>query len=196
MVPVFIIKVMNMDIEIQYRKVPREMLNDFEKSIGKSVGLKIYEDPNDHFDPPADIVIYVSEHLTEIFVGGASGILFTEVWSGIKALWKKVLTKKKKNDIELIFKVRADREVEFYLQGNIDPKIVESVTDKMLAYLRDQDQKQKDFLNPDLMDELYSKPRIRVRYNPKTKEVEVVNFAELKRQSRELFLRSIKGLSS
>lgn len=118
---------MKTSIEIQHRKLPREILSDFEKSIDKSISLKIYEDRLEHFDPPAEIVIYINEHLTEIIVGSASGVLASEVWSGIKLMWKK-LTKQKKeddskrSDIELNFTIKPDRTLEFTLDGNVDPK--------------------------------------------------------------------------
>src|SRR5690349_3372201 len=51
------ISAMKPTIEIQYKNVPREIFSDFEK-LDKSVGVKIYHDENDHFDAPAEILIY------------------------------------------------------------------------------------------------------------------------------------------
>ncbi len=85
------------------------------------------------------------------------------------------------SEIELNFTIKPDKEIEFNLTGNIDPKNIDVITEKILSYLKDREQQQKDFANPDFKDKHDVKPRIRVRYNPKTERIEIVNFAELKK---------------
>jgi hypothetical protein len=184
---------MKPDIQVQIRNLPREILSDFEKSIDKTIALEIYEDTNDHFEPPADIVIYINEHLTDIIVGGVGvGLLTNAFWDGLKALWKRVINRKKENSIELNFTINPDKEIEFDLIVNIDPKNIDAITEKILNYLKDKEQQQKDFANPDFKDKHDVKPRIRVRYNPKTERMEIVNFTELRKRDEELLKRIIR----
>jgi len=182
-------------IEIQYRKISRETLNDFERQMDKSINLRIYEDPLDHFDPPADLVIYVNEHLTEIIVGGISGILTSAVWDGIKSLWHKIATKSTKEDpreIELNFKISKDKTIEFNLSGNVNPEQIDPIVAEMLKYLRDVEQNRRDFKNIDFFDTQSAKPRIRVRFNSSTKKLEVVNIT-MEMKKREEMIRKLMG---
>ena len=96
-------------IEIKFRNVHREILKDLETKIDKSISLEIEEDTHDHFEPPAEIVIYFNEHLTELIVGEVGvGMLTNALWDGLKALWKKI---KKENSIELNSKLRSDKQL-------------------------------------------------------------------------------------
>lgn len=186
-------------IEIQYRKVPRDILEDFEQQIDTSIHLKIYEDPLDHFDPPPDLVIYVNEHLTEIIIGGISGVLTSAIWDGVKALWRKVIkksTKEHESDIELNFKISSDNTIEFHLSGKIDHNRIDSVVSQMMKYLSDVEQHKRDFSNVQLLDKQYSKPRIRVRYNPSKQQIEVVNATEERKRTEEMLRKLMDGLSS
>lgn len=179
-------------IEVEFRKVPRGILSDFEKSIDKSVSLKIYEDTNDHFEPPADIVIYINEHLTEILIGVASGFLTSALWDGIKLTWGKLIafgSSKKKEDkarIELSFKVEQDKSVEFNLSADFDPKQVDTVVNKILDYLKEKDQQNKDFGNPAFREDDAPKPKIKMKWNPKIKNWEPENFDEYRKRKEEL----------
>jgi hypothetical protein len=186
-------------IEIQYRNVRRDILIDFECSIDKSIELKIYKDPLDHFDPPADVLIYVNEHLTEIVVGGVSGLLTSAFWDGLKMLWSKVVKKSTKKhciDIDLNFKLSPDRTIEFHLQGNVDAAQINALVSQILKYLVDVEQQRKDFGNLELIDKRDSKPRLRVRYNPTTKQFKVVNVSEQQKRTEEMIRRLMDGLSS
>lgn len=186
-------------IEIQYRKVSREILNDFERQIDKSISLKIYLDPLEHFDPPADVVIYINEHLTEIIIGGVSGVLTSAFWDGVKFLWSRVAkksTKEHRSDIDINFRISPDRTIEFNLTGNIGSAEINTLVGQILKYLADVEQQDKDFANSNLIDMRDTKPRIRVRYNPATKNLEVVNVAEQQKRTEEMIRKLMDGLSS
>jgi hypothetical protein len=187
---------MKPSIQVQFRKVPREILSDFEKNIDKSIELEIYEDPLDHFDPPADIVIYINEHLTDLIVGGVGGLLTNALWDGLKALCKRVINRRKGDSIELKFRIKPDKTLEFNLVGDINPNHVDAITEKILKYLKDIERQKEDFANPDFKDRFDVKPRIRVRYNPKTEQLEAVNFTELRKQIEESFNRQARRLRS
>jgi hypothetical protein len=187
---------MKPSIDVQFRHLPREILRDFESKIDKSISLKIYEDKNDHFEPPADIVIYVNEHLTEVIIGGISGLLTGALWDGIKALLSKVIKRKKGNSIELDFSIKHDRTIEFSLTGDVDLKSVETIVENILEYLKDAEQQERDFANLNFKERPNEKPRIRVRYNPKTDRLELINFTVQRKENEERFKEVAKKLRS
>lgn len=162
-------------------------MKDFETKIDKTISLEIEEDTHDHFELPAEIVIYINEHFTEIIASGVGvGLVTNTLWDGLKALWKKV---KRENCIELNFELRDDRTIEFDLNGNVDPNHIEAITEQIDKYLKDATQQKKDFANPDFKNQQDVKPRIRVRYNPRTEQLEVVNFTYVRNQIAEAFKR-------
>jgi|GEM_PF-6692835 len=188
---------MKPSIQVQFRRVPRKVFSDFEQKIDKSIELEIYEDLAYHFEAPADVIIYINEHLTDIIVGGVGvGLLTNGLWDGLKALFAKVIKRRKQTRIELSFRFKSDKTLEFYLAGDVSPNHVDAMVEKILKYLIDIKQQKKDFANPDFKDKRDVKPRIRVRYNPKTEKLEVVNFAELKNDEEGLLKRLFQRLNS
>ena len=176
---------MTPSIEIKFRNVPREILIEFENKIDKSISLEVHEDTNDHLDPPAEIVIYLNEPLTEIMVSSTDRSTNT-FWDGLNSLWKKI---KRENNIELNFGFKPDTTIEFDLNGNIDPNQIDGITEDILRYLKNTDQQKKDFANPDFKQQQDDKPRLRVRYNPITDQLELVNFTAVRKQIEEAFRR-------
>ena len=165
------------------------MFSELEQSIDKSI-LKIYEDPNDHFEPPADIVVYVNEHLTQLIVEGVRDVLVVGFLAGINALWKKLVKRKnKESTIELNFKVKQNKEIEYNLTA-VDPKTIEPLTNKMFEYLADKERQEKDFNNPDFKDNNEPKPKIRMKWNREIKDWVPENYAEIRRQ-HEQWLKTI-----
>jgi hypothetical protein len=184
-------------IQVQFSRIPRKIFSDFEQNIDKSIELEIYEDLALHFEAPADVIIYINEHLTDIIVGGVGvGLLTNGLWDGLKALFEKVIKRKKHTRIELSFRFKSDKTLEFYLAGDVGANQVDTIVEKILKYLVDLEQQKKDFANPDFKDNRDVKPRIRVRYNPKTEKLEIVNFAELKKNEEGLLKRLFQRLNS
>ncbi len=104
---------MKPSIEIKFRNVLREILIEFENKIDKSIPLEVHEDTDDHIDPPAEIVIYLNEPLTEIIVSGIDPSTNT-IWDGLKFLWKRM---KRENNLELNFGFKPDKTIEFDLKS-------------------------------------------------------------------------------
>lgn len=194
-------------IEIKYRNLPREIISDFETSIDKSVSLSIYHDENDHFDASADIVIYINEHLTEILVSGVTGLLSSGIKYAISTSFKKLIAyiskqKKKehkegKNRIELSFKIKPDKTIEFNLESNnVDLKTIDDINDKIFNYLKDKDQQENHFSNLSFKDNDSPKPKIKMKWNPKIKKWQPENFAEIIKQNEELIRRFNQKMDS
>ena len=188
---------MKPSIKVKFSRIPRKIFSDFEQDIDKSIELEIYEDLALHFEAPSDVIIYINEHLTDIIVGGVGvGLLTNGLWDGLKALFEKVKKRRKQTSIELSFRIKSDKTLEFYLAGDLSHNQVDTIVEKILKYLLDLEQQKKDFANPDFKDKRDVKPRIRVRYNPKTEKLEIVNFAELKKNKEGLLKLLLKRLNS
>ena len=187
---------MKPSIEIQFRKIPGEIIEGFGASIDESISLTIYHDENDHFEPPADIVVYVNDHLTELIVGG---LMVNAVWDGIKyavgAVWKKLITycskRKKGNEyLELSFRLKPDRTIDFSLNGSFDHTMIDTAMKEIHNYLIDKERQEKDFNNPAFKDNIESKPKIRMKWNREIRNWVPENYAEIRRQ-HEQWLKTV-----
>lgn len=183
------------DIEISYRHLPEEILKDFHLNFDCSIVLHISHDKKEYFDftgGPADILIYIKEHQTELIAGG---LLVNAAYDGIKFaiknLWKRLIkhySKHKtdyqdnKNYISLNFEIKPDKTLQYQLKGCVDEKIVDQLTDSIFEYLQNEEKRNNDFNNSELRDSHTLKSRIRMCYNSQTNEWEPVNFTELKKK--------------
>lgn len=185
---------METNIEVRYKQLPFEIIEDFEKNIKKSsISITVIHDKDQYYNAtggPADIIIYIDQHLTEIIVGGVSGLVINGVYDSIKTIWKKLRTyystkkieiQEDKNYISLNFKLKPDRTLKYSLEGTVDEKIINNLTANIFEYLKDTEKQNKDFQNLEYKDEDDLKPKIRMRYNPKTNSWNPVNFAEFEK---------------
>jgi hypothetical protein len=193
---------MEAKIEIHYGKIPKEIINDFETGIDKSISLTLHhenaeEGEVNHFEEAADILIFVNAHLTELMVGITGSLVYDGIKYAVKSTWKKLrdhYSKKKReyqeeqNCIELNFKIAPDKTIECTLAGNVAPESIDMLTDKMFEYLKDKERQKRHFDEPDYRSD--TKPRIRIRYNPETNQWEPVNFGEMRKKDEER-MRSI-----
>jgi len=173
---------MTPSIEILFKDISQEILHEFESKIDKSIEVKIQAITED-LEQPAEITIDFNEPITEIIVGSESSHAIED---GLKALWKRV---KREQSIELNFRLKLERTIEFDLNGNVDPNQIDEITEKVVHYLRNLEQQKKDFENPDFKAQDDVKPRLRVRYNPITDQLEVVNYSIVRKQMEEAFKR-------
>lgn len=164
----------------------KEIADDFIRRIGEinpPISMQIqYGDKNvDHFDGPADIIVYFNEHFTELVI---SSVAIPTIWEGLKLglvlLWRRVAPSKeskyeKAHTVEIKFKVSHDKTIQYDFQGNIEANEANAAIEKMLKYLRSKDQHEKDFRNPDFKDLNDKKPRIRIRYNSDAKDWEIIS---------------------
>lgn len=195
---------MTPNIEIRYRHIPSEITDDIQKDLERAnLTVSIVHDKKEYFNftgGPADILIYIDNHLTEIIIGGLLlPAAYDTLKYSIKTTWKKLVLhygKRKseleedKNHIELNFKLHENKTIEFNLSGDIDEKTINNVVDKLFEYLKDKEKHNNDFQNKDYKDRLDLKPRIRMRYNPNTNKWEPTNFAEIKKQLDDLMRRA------
>jgi hypothetical protein len=200
---------MTKNIEIKYRYVPPEIIKDFEIHIDESLSVDIIHDNEDYdnfIGGPADVIVYINQHLTELIIGG---YLINATYDGIKyaiiGTWKKIVKyyskqknelQKDKNFIKLKFKVKSGKTVEFDLNGNISEKLIESLTDKIFSYLKNQDQQEIDFSNRELKNMEDFEPTLRFHYNSKSKKWEPVNYTLLRKQIEELMRKASEDFDS
>ena len=91
-----------------------------------------------------NLIIFIDQHLTELIIGGLGGLLSSTIYDGIKlsikALWRKLVSyyleqkikyQEDKNYIELSFKIKPDLTLEFYLNGDINEKIINNLSDNI-----------------------------------------------------------------
>ena len=177
-------KIMKKNIELKYRHVPKEIIDDLKTNLDKSFSLSISNEKEEYSNftgGPADIIIFIDEHLTELIIGG---LLVNATYDGLKyaiqLLWKKIVasySKQKnkfqtdKNYIELKFKLKPNKTLEFNLNGDIDEKIINDLTNNIFSYLRNKEQRQNDFKNPRFKDNTIPQTRIKMTINPKTKKM-------------------------
>lgn len=185
---------MDTNIEVRYKQLPFEIIEDFKKNIERSsISITVIHDKYQYYNAtggPADIIIYIDQHLTELIVGGVSGLVVNGVYDSIKTIWKKLQAyystqqteiQEDKNYISLNFKLKPDRTLKYSLEGTVDEKIIINLTENIFKYLKDTEKQNKDFQNPDFKDKDDLKPKIRMRYNPKTNSWNPVNFAEFEK---------------
>ena len=185
---------MDTNIEVRYKQLPFEIIEEFENNIEKaSISITVIHDKDQYYNAtggPADIIIYIDQHLTEIIVGGVSGLVINGVYDSIKTIWKKLRAyyyskqieiQEDKNYISLNFKLKPDRTLKYSLEGTVDEKIINNLTKNIFEYLENTEKQNKDFQNPDYKDKDDFKPKIRMRYNPKTNSWNPVNFAEFEK---------------
>jgi hypothetical protein len=167
----------NPSINIEVNNAPRDLVIGFDERLDKSIVLTINhsQENADHFEGPADIVIYINEHLTELIV---NALIANAVWEGIKygieSTWRKIVPSKKyKNKdtrrIEIKFKIDSNHTIEYELDGNVEANEINALTSKIIDYLKNKEQQVKDFNNPDFKDNDDRKPRIRIRYNSQSR---------------------------
>ncbi len=188
------------DIEIYYMRIPDEVVNDLSLEIKNSLRIKIVRQTeySNFTGGPADIIIYVEEHLGEIIASGIVGnTAFTSVRYLIAGIWRKLVSLYKKdksgiqqdkNFISLNFKIHSDRSIEFDLAGDIDENVVGKLTEQVFDYLKDKNRIESDLNNPQFQVRDTEKCKIRMRLNPITKEWEPVNFTEIEKQLHQWHL--------
>lgn len=182
-------------IEIEYRSVPREIISAFEKNIDHvSVTVRHNDGRTNHYIGASDIVILVKELLSSAVIDGIKHV--------VKITWEKYahhLRKKKhqeeENQIKLTFEIKADNTITFILTGN-DPKNIDTATENIFKYLSDRDQQNRDFNNPDFKANNDLKPKIRMRWNPETKNWQPINFAEISKRQEEMLRYLNRNVSS
>ncbi|HYG01654.1 MAG TPA: hypothetical protein VD927_04370 [Chryseosolibacter sp.] len=181
-------------ILIRYRHVARSIPNAFVTRVAKVVRVDIERDDLDYFEPPAEIAIFVNEHCTEM----ALGLAASAIWDGIKAVWSAAIKKRKTNtlgEIAVNFQLH-NGQVEVVLPDNASIKGVDKNISALLDYLRHNEQLQRDLNNPDYHLDSTTKPKIRVRYNPTTDRIEVVNIRITREETERLIKHMIKNFNS
>lgn len=170
---------MEPDMQIQFGNVPRELFNDFEKSLDKSISLEIKKDANDNFDS-SDIVIYIKDHLAQIIVEGTRDLLVLGVLAAIKSLWTEITKRKKSENIQLNIEIKPDIDIEYSLTGNINPKIIGVLTDKIFKNLtRGKSLKSKS---------------IKMVANSKLKKWEKEDLTKLKKKDKKLLEKLLRNV--
>lgn len=198
---------MHPNILIVYKKVPDEVIEDFRDTFDDSVSVSLKRERDDCYNfsgPTPDVLIYIDEHLTDIIIGGVSGVVFSETWGLLKlsiaSAWKKLRAhhsgKKEKpnedtNYICLSFKITSDKTLEYKLKGGVDEKLILEATSKLFEHLKDQNRQDADFNNPDFVI-TPEEPRLDMVYNHETGEWETVNYGETKRLYKELLDKANK----
>jgi hypothetical protein len=193
----------NSEIKITYRHVPADILNDMTTLETKNVKVTLHHDRLEHFNAsggPADIVIYINNHLTELTVGG---LLVNAVYDGIKfcikSAWKKLVahysSRKSKyyddgTSITLSFEIKPDKTVEYHLEGKVDSAAIDELTEELFRHLKNVSLIETQISNPDFQDDPEDKPKIRMRFNKKTGIWEPVNFAEWRKELKDYLKRA------
>jgi hypothetical protein len=174
---------MEKELKLVYRHIPSEIIVDFENL--ESEGILIKEDPLDYFSGgPSDIVLYINQHSTELII---SSLLLPAVYDLIKATiksaWKKLIFHYKKknrqlekeyNCLKIELDIDSERKMEFRLDGDIDPLIVNDISEKLFDYLQNQEIQKRAFENQNNIWRNNIKPTIRIRYNKLKNEWEPV----------------------
>lgn len=187
---------MDRQIEIKYRHLPSDLFVDIENAFrNNDISINIFPDKEDYenFDgSPADILIYINQHLTELIITGLiSPAIYDLVKHSISSTWKKIrdyyLKKKnrleeEKNYISLNFKIDSDNSVEFNLIGDIKEDKISELTDKLFAYISDTNRIQNDLNNPDFKSSEINSNQISLRFNFESNKWEPINYAELRKQ--------------
>lgn len=200
---------MSTNIQVTYRHLPSEITGSIETLKSADLTVSIEHDKEEYFNfsgGPADVLIYIDQHLTETIIAGLLvPALYDSLKSAIKSTWKKIIQhyrqksftfQEDKNNIELNFKLNPDRTIEFKLRGDVDEQTINDTVENIFRYLRDKEKQDIDFQHPDYKDRLDTKPRIRMRYNPQTNKWEPVNFAEIEKLMNELRKRAEEEFDS
>jgi hypothetical protein len=190
------VNVMRSEVRIEFKRIQGALINEFKEEIDKSISVEVYhhDESIDSFTgEPPDIVIYINEHLTDLII---TGLLLPALYDGIKRairiIWQKIakmwIAKKPryeeyKNDIIINFRISSEKTIEFLLKGNLDPKSIESITEKLFSYLSQHSTLDKIDI-PDFQVK-NEKPRIRIRYNSDSESWEVVNQANLEKELKK-----------
>jgi hypothetical protein len=190
----------NEKIEIVYREyIPSDLFLSFKEKFGENqIELKI--DKKMYFsvtgDVVADVIISISQTTTELIV---QGLLVSVVYDSLKysilsswTAFKNYFQAKSKTEfdqnenrrISLRFQFDKDRHIEYHLTGDVSDDVIKDLTEKLFQSIKDKNQIETYFSNLDLK-EGSIRPRIRIKYNPKTNNWEPVNNAELRRYLEE-----------
>lgn len=190
----------NEKIEIIYREyIPTEVFNSFKEKFDDSqIELKI--DKKMYFsatgDVVADIIISISQTTTELLV---QGLWVSAVYDSLKysvlSSWtafrnyfqakpKTKFDESENRCISLNFQIDKNRHVEYNLTGDVSDEVIKDLTEKLFQTIKDKKQIETYFSNPDIK-EGSIRPRIRIKYNPDTKNWEPVNWGELRRYIEE-----------
>jgi hypothetical protein len=184
----------NLQIQVKYRHVPVEIISDL-NCLEKNIEVNLVHDELEHFNAaggPADIIVYINNHLTELMVGG---LIFPAVYDGVKfcvkSAWKKLVayysSRKSQyhddgNSITLSFEIKPDKTIEYHLEGNIKDESIDKLTEEIFRHLKNTSLIDSSFNNPDFKNETEEKPKIRMRFNKETEKWEPVNYTLLRKE--------------
>jgi hypothetical protein len=172
----------NNTIEIIYRNIPKEIIEDFTNSDKITAITSEGRKESNFTGGPQDVIIYVAKVIADGVIFNIISLPLILTWKKLKKYYadKKTPIEEDKNYIDLRFKLSNEGEIEFHLKGNVSDEQIEKSTENIFNYLNDSKTLNSDLENPDYIVPESRKPRIRMKYNIETKKWEPVNFKELK----------------
>lgn len=194
-------------VVIEYMRIPDEIAKDFASEVDNSIHIKLVKSKEyeSFTGGPADIIIYIKEHLTEILVGAIVGpAVYDSIKFSISRLWKKLISfysrkrtiEEDKNCISLNIEFKNEGEVEFILSGSVKEKEIQEIINGLFDYLKAQNRIKTDLMNSDYQDKDSTKPKITMRFNEETKSWEPVNVVQLRKQFDELLKNASMGFDN